>query len=62
MGTHLNIDPVCPRVANFIKTECGKTVSTSELSDAALRRIGKEYGENLIARKILQLNLKQKLK
>lgn len=62
MSTHLNIEPICPRVANFIRTECGKTVSASELSDAALRRIGQEYGENLINRKAEQLATKEALK
>lgn len=62
MTTHINIEPICPRVANFIKTKCGKNLSVSELPDAALRRLGKEYGENLIKRKAEQLATKKELK
>lgn len=47
----LNIDLQTPRVANFLRDDKGRQYSVAELSDAALRRIGENYGEGLIKRK-----------
>ena len=57
---NINVKLTCPRVANFIKVggreHSRHTIPIQDLSDKDLTKVGKLYGEALIARKKEILN------